>query len=92
MAYFGMPSNLRSVIENGLGMELAEGLAQNWNILVLGCMIFGIATVISAMNGVYKRYRFNQMHYMDGFIAKFVSGILLININWVVLAAVELAT
>ena len=88
MAYFGMPPELRASVESSLGMEIAEGLAQNWNLVVLGCMLFGIIVVISSMNSVYKRYRFNRPDYMDGAILKFFSGILLVNINWVVMAVV----
>jgi hypothetical protein len=91
MAYFGMPSALRSSIENSLGMEVAEGMAQNWNLVVMGCMLFGIIVVISAMNSVYKRYRFNRPDYMDGAVLKFISGILLVNINWLVMAVVSYA-
>ena len=90
MAYFGMPPQLRTAIENSLGMDIAEGMSQNWNLIVLGCMIFGIATVISSMNSIYKRYRFNNQQYMDGAILKFFAGILLVNINWVILAVVNL--
>ena len=88
MAYFGMPPELRASVENALGMDVAEGLAQNWNLVVLGCMLFGIFVVISSMNSVYKRYRFNRPEYMDGAILKFFTGILLVNINWVVMAVV----
>lgn len=88
MAYFGMPPELRASVENALGMDVAEGLAQNWNLVVMGCMLFGIIVVISSMNSVYKRYRFNRPDYMDGAILKFFSGILLVNINWVVMAMV----
>ncbi len=88
MAYFGMPPALRSSVENALGMDVAEGLAQNWNLVVMGCMLFGIIVVISSMNSIYKRYRFNRPDYMDGAILKFFSGILLVNINWVVMAVV----
>ena len=88
MAYFGMPAQLRSSVEAALGMDVAEGLAQNWNLVVMGCMLFGIIVIISSMNSVYKRYRFNRPDYMDGAILKFVTGILLVNINWVVMAVV----
>ena len=91
MSYFGMPAQLRASIENSLGMEIAEGMSHNWNLLVMGCMLFGIIVIISSMNSVYKRYRFNRPDYMDGAILKFVSGILLVNINWVVLAVVSYA-
>ena len=91
MAYFGMPPQLRSSVENALGMDIAEGMSQNWNLVVLSCMLFGIIVIISSMNSMYKRYRFNRPDYMDGAILKFVSGILLVNINWVVLAVVSYA-
>ena len=88
MAYFGMPPELRASVENALGMDVAEGLAQNWNLVVLGCMLFRIFVIISSMNSVYKRYRFNRPEHMDGAILKFFTGILLVNINWVVMAVV----
>lgn len=88
MAYFGMPAQLKSAVEDALGMDVAEGLAQNWNLVVMGCMLFGIIVIISSLNSVYKRYRFNRPEHMDGSILKFVSGILLVNINWVVMAMV----
>lgn len=91
MAYFGMPAQLRASVEAALGMDVAEGLAQNWNLVVLSCMLFGIIVIINAMNSVYKRYRFNRPDYMDGAILKFVSGILLVNINWLVMAVVSYA-
>lgn len=88
MAYFGMPPALRSSVEAALGMDIAEGLAQNWNLVVMGCMLFGLIVIISSMNSIYKRYRFNRPDYMDGAILKFLTGILLVNINWVVMAVV----
>lgn len=88
MSYFGMPAELRSAIEDALGMAMAEGLSQNWNLVVLGFMLFGIVVIISSLNSVYKRYRFNRQELMDGAILKFFSGILLVNINWVVMAMV----
>lgn len=88
MSYFDMPAALRSSMEQSLGMDIAEGVAQNWNLLVMGCMLFGLIVIISAMNSTYKRYRFNSPQYMDGALLKFVSGILLVNINWVVMAVI----
>lgn len=89
MAYFGMPPALRASMENSLGMDIAEGAAQNWNLLVMGCMIFGLIVIIGSLNSVYKRFRFNRPDYMDGALLKFIGGILLVNINWVVMAVVE---
>ena len=91
MAYFGMPAQLRTAIESSLGVDVAEGVSQNWNLVVMGSMLFGIIVIISSMNSVYKRYRFNRPDYMDGAILKFVSGILLVNINWLVMAGVSYA-
>lgn len=88
MAYFGMPSALRTSMETSLGMEIAEGVAQNWNLVVIGCMLFGLIVIINSMMSIYKRFRFNRPDYMEGAILKFVSGILLVNINWVVMAVV----
>lgn len=88
MAYFGMPSALRAGLENAMGMDVAEGVAQNWNLVVMGCMLFGLIVIINSMMSIYKRYRFNRPDYMEGAILKFVTGILLVNINWVVMAVV----
>lgn len=88
MSYFEMPAQLRSAVEDALGMDVAEGLAQNWKLVVMGCMLFGIIVIMSSMNSVYKRYRFNRQELMDGSILKFFAGILLVNINWVVMAMV----
>ena len=87
-----MPPSLRSAMENVIGMELTAALDQYWNLLVLACILYGLYTVISTLYSAYKRYRYNRPDLMDGFWVKLVSGILLININWVVLAVTEFAT
>jgi len=89
MSYFDMPPSLRQAIDQALGMEVSEGLAQNWNLLVMGCMIFGLVVIINSMMSFYKRYRFNDPKYAEGALLKFVAGILLVNINWVIMVLVE---
>jgi hypothetical protein len=89
MSQFAMPAVLFSALETNLGIDIATGLQQNWMLLTLSSAIGGIIVVIHAMNSVYKSYKYNRYDLRNGAILKFVTGIMLVNINWVILAMVQ---
>ncbi len=90
-SYTQMPASLQSAIESALGMEVAEGMRQNWGLVMVGSMLFGVIVVFNALWSIYKRYKYNNPREMDGAILKFTCGILLCNINFVIEAMVEFA-
>lgn len=87
--YIQMPGSLHSALEAGLGTDITQSLVTYWPLMTMGCIIFGIITVIHAMRSIYNSYRYNNHSYRRGALLKFVAGIGLVNVNWVILAMVQ---
>jgi multisubunit Na+/H+ antiporter MnhB subunit len=84
MAILGLPPELRNTISNSIGLDVAEGLERYWIPIQLGCFVCGVVVMIHTLNSMYKRYKYNDPRLGNGALLKFVSAILLVNINYVV--------
>jgi hypothetical protein len=92
MSFFAFPPALYNKISVGLGIDVAEGISRYWVPIQLGCFIAGVVVIMHTFSSVYKRYKYNRFDLANGAILKFVSGILLVNINYVVGVAVWFVT
>lgn len=87
--YYGLPEKVMEVASK-ISPQAAPALQAYWSLLMLGVQVGGMILVMYALMELNKKYKYNQPSYGDYKIVLIVLGVIMVNMNHFIEAALNL--